>query len=373
MANILQIAGGVAVTKLYEHIFRAFSQDGHRQWVYVPCGDPALVNSNQTAIDNVRYSYYCVGDLLSRVVFFPKIRKHFEHIKATLPVSEIDYSYAHTVMSDGSIAYRLWKTNHTPYSVCVRSTDIAIFYKYFFFLRPLFRKILLHARYINFVSPSHQRQLMDRLSASFRKKIENKVQLVPNGIDDYWHQQSVKTRRRPEKEGIQLLFIGKIDANKNIDTLVAVVRHLNSMTPCTLTIAGAIDQAKMADFDRWKRQLGDKLVYKGHIKDQAALKEIYAAADIFIMVSHIETFGLVYIEAMSQALPVIYTYGQGIDGYFENGSVGYAVVPTHVQQIGDRIMAIMGNYSYHSAEALKQSDRFRWSNITSIYKSQLKA
>lgn len=41
---------------------------------------------------------------------------------------------------------------------------------------------------------------------------------------------------------------------------------------------------------------------------------MFAESDIFVMVSHSETFGLVYIEALSQGLPILYTRGQGIDG-----------------------------------------------------------
>jgi glycosyltransferase involved in cell wall biosynthesis len=51
----------------------------------------------------------------------------------------------------------------------------------------------------------------------------------------------------------------------------------------------------------------------------------YRNSDIFIMPSYNETFGLVYIEAMSQGLPIIYTQNEGVDGYFKEGSVGYSV------------------------------------------------
>lgn len=40
------------------------------------------------------------------------------------------------------------------------------------------------------------------------------------------------------------------------------------------------------------------------------------------MPSHKETFGLVYAEAMSQGLPIIYTKNQGFDGQFPDGYVG---------------------------------------------------
>jgi len=43
------------------------------------------------------------------------------------------------------------------------------------------------------------------------------------------------------------------------------------------------------------------------------------------MPSITETFGLVYAEALSQGLPVLYTRGQGFDRQFEEGEVGYAV------------------------------------------------
>ena len=43
------------------------------------------------------------------------------------------------------------------------------------------------------------------------------------------------------------------------------------------------------------------------------------------MPSSNETFGLVFIEALSQSLPIIYTKGEGIDGYFKDDFIGKAV------------------------------------------------
>ena len=56
----------------------------------------------------------------------------------------------------------------------------------------------------------------------------------------------------------------------------------------------------------------------------------YKSAHIFVMPSLTETFGIVFIEALSQGLPLIYTKGQGIDGYFPQGFVGYAYNPLDV-------------------------------------------
>ena len=49
--------------------------------------------------------------------------------------------------------------------------------------------------------------------------------------------------------------------------------------------------------------------------------------DLFIMPSLNETFGLVFIEALTQNLPIIYTIHEGVYGYFEDNKYGVAVNP----------------------------------------------
>ena len=63
------------------------------------------------------------------------------------------------------------------------------------------------------------------------------------------------------------------------------------------------------------------------------------------MPSYTESFGLVYAEAMSQKLPVIYSKGQGFDGQFEEGLVGYHVSPYDVKDIANGILKALENDS----------------------------
>src|SRR5699024_12238501 len=67
------------------------------------------------------------------------------------------------------------------------------------------------------------------------------------------------------------------------------------------------------------------------------LISIYRENDIFIMPSFSETFGLVYPEAMSQGLPVLYTKGQGFDGQYEDGYVGYPACADNPKDIAEKI------------------------------------
>lgn len=89
--------------------------------------------------------------------------------------------------------------------------------------------------------------------------------------------------------------------------------------------------------------------------------------DIFVMPSHRETFGLVYIEAMSRGLPVVYTKGQGIDGFFEEGEIGYPVDPAETNAIVTAIENIIMNYSNISKNCIVNSKAFNWSSVSNEY------
>jgi glycosyltransferase involved in cell wall biosynthesis len=94
---------------------------------------------------------------------------------------------------------------------------------------------------------------------------------------------------------------------------------------------------------------------------------VYRDADIFIMPSQNETFGLVYIEAMSQGLPIIYTKNDGIDGYFDNGEIGFAVNPDDSQMIANKVELILKDYQAKSKATLTTVDQFSWQDITQKY------
>ncbi|MDN6571163.1 MAG: glycosyltransferase, partial [Staphylococcus equorum] len=80
-----------------------------------------------------------------------------------------------------------------------------------------------------------------------------------------------------------------------------------------------------------------------------------------------ETFGLTYIEAMSQGLPIIYSKEQGIDGYFENGLVGYSVNPLNIEEIANCIIKVINNYDYFASNAFNTSSFFKWEDIIDKY------
>ena len=87
---------------------------------------------------------------------------------------------------------------------------------------------------------------------------------------------------------------------------------------------------------------------------------------IFAMPSIFETFGLVYIEALTQNLRLLYAKDRGIDGLF-NYPVGEAVNPYSTSQIIcalENLISRRGNYYDNS---MIDFEFFRWKRIASIY------
>ena len=78
---------------------------------------------------------------------------------------------------------------------------------------------------------------------------------------------------------------------------------------------------------------------------------------------------MVYVEALSQHLPIIYAQGQGFDGFFPDGFVGYPAKAGDVDSIAEKIESLIKNYSSISrnVESLDLDKDFEWSNIANKY------
>ena len=86
---------------------------------------------------------------------------------------------------------------------------------------------------------------------------------------------------------------------------------------------------------------------------------------VFAMPSIHETFGLVYIEALSQNLPVLYTKGQGIDGIFDD-TVGVGVNALSVEDIAQALKLMLERREQYGNSHVDFT-MFDWRNIAKNY------
>ena len=201
---------------------------------------------------------------------------------------------------------------------------------------------------------------------SIIKKIEHKFIFRANGIDKQW----LDSINRTSNNGDNILYIGNFSVNKNVSTLIKAIyklRQEKEFNHIKLTIIGG-DSDKNNEITNLIKTNNDFIEYLGKIYDISKIQAIMRQHALFAMPSIHETFGLVYIEALSQNLPIVYTKGQGVDKLFNEDKdlVGIAVNPHSVESIKDAIKEILINRDKYSNKQVEFSP-FDWKNIANNY------
>lgn len=353
--RILQIANGYLDNRLYQLLFSDLSQKGAEQTVFVPVN-----RSKSPSVEGNVHIVPCF-DTLDRALFFRKQKKMLSWLEENLDVKRFGLTHAHTVFSGGYAARQLHKKYGIPYIVAVRNTDVNIFFKYMVHLRRTGLDILEHAEKIIFLSPSYREQVLSQyVPLSRLEAIAAKCEVIPNGIAEVFFQQEAQPKALGDS--LRLIQVGRLMTLKNPELTVKAAEILRSRgRDVRLTFVGAVQDEQYRnllekDFVTWHDNCPQEAVI-GHLGN----------ADIFVMPSHIETFGLAYVEAMSQGLPVLYTAGQGFDGQFPEGEVGFAVSDSDAENLADSIEKVAENYETLSKNAISGAKKFRWNTIGDRY------
>lgn len=137
--------------------------------------------------------------------------------------------------------------------------------------------------------------------------------LAPAGLIDE------KIERKPSP--FRILYAGQLIPLKHVDTLIEAAKLLDF--DYELEIIGDGSEAQ-----RLKHLAKDnpKIRFKGW-QPREKIIEAMRAADIFIMVSSPETYGLVYLEAMAQGCVTVGSRGEGFDGLLVDGENGFLAAP----------------------------------------------
>lgn len=366
--NVLHICNAYQTNTLYQKLFRCLSGMGVHQEVLAPG-----TNNGEFIKDDVRVLLFKRNkNYLFRLLWPLKISKLVSFAQSNFSIDQFQLIHAHTLFSDGTVAYLLSKKHKCSYVVAVRNTDLNAY-----FPLPLFKqlgyKILLNASAIYLISEANKKQLGELLPQKIKEQVWNKVSLLPNGIDDYWLSNIYKRESVPN-QSLKLIYAGDICENKNIHN---VLEAINIKDVCTIDSYEAIG-LKETD----KSEYVEGLIAKGkqvpafHLLGRCKKEELlikFREADIYIQPSFTETFGLSYIEALTQGLPVIYSRGQGIDGMFEEGTVGYAVNPNSPQDIIEKIALIYSRYSEILNSITNVNyQKFSWKGIAEDYLNNYK-
>lgn len=359
--KVLHINCNYLGTALHQLMIEKLDAQGVDNRVFVPTYNKnlAVIKPNESVFISECFKKR------DRIFFDYKQKKMSDSITNHYDVKEFDIIHAYTLFTDGNCARNLSKRYDIPFVVAVRGTDVNDFFRLRYTLRMRGVSILRDASAVFFLSESYKRIVTKKyVPEKYREEILKKSYIIPNGIDDYWLHNVFVDKKKIDYSNIKLIYAGRINKNKNIPTILKSMEILRKKgIQSSLTVIGKIE-----DENEFKLIKQDPFVtYLGQLPKEELIKQ-YRNSDIFVMPSFSETFGLVYAEAMSQGLPVLYSKGQGFDNQFEEGRVGYHVISKNPNDVALKVLEILDNYTYIQKNVTKSVDRFCWSEITNRYK-----
>lgn len=218
-------------------------------------------------------------------------------------------------------------------------------------------KLLAHCDQILAVS----RFTRDRLIAD-QGVDPGKITIFPNTVNPYftWPSNLTKDYQRRASLGIAndspvLLTLSRLAASekyKGYDLVMRSLPELKKTFPdIRYIIAGKYDAVEKQRIDSLiaELNLGENVILTGYVPDDQ-LVSYYQAADVFIMPSQKEGFGIVFLEAMLCGLPVIAGNLDGSVDPLRDGELGLLVDPTKVESIQEGITSMLQSLSFKSPE-----------------------
>ncbi len=126
----------------------------------------------------------------------------------------------------------------------------------------------------------------------------------------------------------RVLTCANLIKRKNVDKVIAACKNIEGVQ---LTVIGdGVEKQKLM-------KMSSDVVFLGHLSHDRVLERM-RASDIFVLPSVHETFGLVYLEAMSSGCITVCTRGDGVDGIIEDGVNGFLC---EVDELEDKLREII--------------------------------
>jgi D-inositol-3-phosphate glycosyltransferase len=176
-----------------------------------------------------------------------------------------------------------------------------------------------------------------------------------------------------------ILFVGRIDPLKGVEQLVTSLCYLKGFDDLKMVIIGGDEdsQDEISRLEKMSHKLGisDKIEFMGTVK-HTDLPAYYNAADVCVVPSYYESFGLVALESLACGTPVVATDVGNLRNIIRNGETGYVVPDNNPVQLADKIAKILSEPGFRNRPSLAIRDsiiKYSWTNIAEMIAWELRS
>jgi D-inositol-3-phosphate glycosyltransferase len=212
------------------------------------------------------------------------------------------------------------------------------------------------------------------------KANDRKLVVIPPGVD-VCHFYPIPADEAKMYVGLKphdrmVLFVGRIEPLKGVDTLIQAMSCLQwkEERPVHLAIIGgdpgASPEEMSAEMARLQKlcddlAVGQTVVFLGK-RDQDKLPYYYSAAELVVMPSHYESFGMVALEAMACGTPVIASEVGGLAYLVRDGETGFTIPDQEPDTLCEKISWLLNDHHLHetmSQRAVEYAQDYAWEKI----------
>jgi glycosyltransferase involved in cell wall biosynthesis len=259
-----------------------------------------------------------------------------------------DLIHAHLAYPDGLAAVRLGRRLGRPVVISVHGHDVRELPE----ARPAWRRLVVQALQgaaAVIVSSADVRRRVLALGTD-----PARVRFVPQGVDCRLFRPS--TERRPGEGGWRLLYLGRFDPNKGVGVLLAAMARLREQgRPVGLRLVGGSPMSGTgALFQRQVHDLGlaGVVEFCGELPWTRVPAEI-GQADLLVLPSFYDSFGIVLIEAMACGLPVVATRCGGPEELVPP-EAGELVPVADPEALAQGIARVLDRYATYDRAAIRR-------------------
>jgi D-inositol-3-phosphate glycosyltransferase len=199
-----------------------------------------------------------------------------------------------------------------------------------------------------------------------------KISVIPCGVNLEQFKVLDKTRARQylgfSNDKI-ILFVGRIDPLKGIDKLIKALPYLRNIQGLRLLVIGGGEHSQY-EIEQLRKLACNLKIQKSvtflDLVKHEQLPYFYSAADVCVVPSYYESFGLVALESLACGTPVVATDVGDFKSIIRQGETGYVVVDNAPHHLADKISLLLSRPSADtkSAQLIRATvSKFSWANV----------
>jgi glycogen(starch) synthase len=206
---------------------------------------------------------------------------------------------------------------------------------------------------------------------------EDKLVMIPNGVDAKEYEKSTvdlnQFRRRfalPEEKIV--LYVGRLVYEKGIQVLINAIPKILEKVNAKFVIVGN-GYMKEPLWEKIKHMgLAHKVLFTGFVDDET-LRNLQKCADVSVVPSLFEPFGIVALEAMAAKSPVVVSDTGGLSEIVEHDLTGVKVYPDNPESLAWGVTRVLLDEAY--ANKLRENayrlvvEKYNWKKISRQTKS----